>query len=134
MSKKRLRCAGRVLVACVLFSLQVVVLAADENRQYNVRAFSKVESCYALNRAVNSAKEEDDWSALYGFSLYTMGYLTAINRLAHDTYDIGGRKNTKTLMVWLEQYCAENPDDSYDRALHHLIAEIYPHRTAVAPQ
>ena len=120
-------------LSLALWASQSVVQAADMNRQYGVRAYDKVESCYALNRAVNSAKNQDDWAALYGFSLYTMGYLTGISRLAHDTYDIGGRKNTKTLMVWLEQYCRENPDDSFDAALNQLIAEIYPQRTTTAP-
>ncbi|MCB1688523.1 MAG: hypothetical protein KDI33_08560 [Halioglobus sp.] len=129
---KRLLLTGAVYIA--LWAMPAALHAADANQQYNVRAFSKVESCYALNRAVNSAKKEDDWAALYGFSLYTMGYLTGISRLAYDTYDIGGRKNTKTLMVWLEQYCLENPDDSFDTALHRLTAEMYPHRTTVAPQ
>jgi hypothetical protein len=121
------------LLALVLWAGQGAVHAADANRQYNVRAFDKVESCYALNRAVNSAKEHDDWGALYGFSLYTMGYLTGVSRLAFDTYDIGGRTNTKIHMVWLENYCVEHPDDSFDSALNHLIAEIYPNRITQAP-
>lgn len=121
------------LLALVLGACQGTAHAADEDGHYNVRAFDKVESCYALNRAVNSAKEHDDWSALYGFSLYTMGYLTGVSRLAFDTYDIGGRTNTKIHMVWLGNYCVENPDDSFDAALNHLIAEIYPRRVTQAP-
>ena len=69
-------------LALVLSLLPSISQAADADRQYRVRAINKVETCYALNRAVHSAKKEDDWAALYGFSLYTMGYLTAINRLA----------------------------------------------------
>lgn len=124
--------AGYALALLLGFA-QESAHAADENQQYKVRAFDKVASCYALNRAVNSAKQHDDWAALYGFSLYTMGYLTGINRLAFDTYDIGGRKNSKTLMVWLGKYCEQHPDDSFDSALHHLILEIYPDRTVSAP-
>ena len=63
-----------------------------------------------------------------------MGYLTGVSRTAFDTYDIGGRKNTKTLMVWLGQYCLEHPDDSFDSALHQLILEIYPYRATQAPE
>ena len=122
------------LAALLLWAGQSTVQAADDNAQYKVRAFDKVASCYALNRAVHSAKQEDDWGALYGFSLYTMGYVTGINRLAFDTYDIGGRKNSKTLMVWLEKYCKEHPDDSFDSALYQLTAEIYPNRTLQAPE
>lgn len=133
MRKKRAVSVASVVLALAVCAGQNTVQAADEDRQYKVRAFGKVETCYALNRAVHSAKKEDDWGALYGFSLYTMGYLTGINRLAHDTYDIGGRKNSKTLMVWLEKYCLENPEDSFDAALYHLTAEIYPTRATRAP-
>jgi hypothetical protein len=31
-------------------------------------------------------------------------------------------------MVWLERYCAEHPDDSFDYALYRLVAELYPDR------
>lgn len=133
MRKNRAVSAASVVLALAVCAGQNAARAADEGQQYKVRAFAKVETCYALNRAVHSAKNEDDWGALYGFSLYTMGYLTGINRLAHDTYDIGGRKNSKTLMVWLEQYCLENPEDSFDAALYHLTAEIYPTRATRAP-
>lgn len=133
MKKASLKSAVSTLFMLVMLVVNGTLHAADGNRQYNVRAFDKVESCYALNRAVDSAKKEDDWAALYGFSLYTMGYLTGISRAAFDTYDIGGRKNTKTLMVWLEKYCVEHPSDSFDSALNHLIAEIYPNRSTQGP-
>jgi hypothetical protein len=108
--------------------------AADKDRRYRVQAIDVVESCEALNTAVAKAKHEDDWGALYGFSLYTMGYLTGINRLAFDTYDIAGRKNVKTLMVWLKRHCAAHPDDSFDYALYQLVATIYPDRVQSAPK
>ena len=133
MSKASSKLIVGYLLVSVLWAGQGAVHAADENGQYNVRAFDKVESCYALNRAVNSAKKHDDWAALYGFSLYTMGYLTGVSRLAFDTYDIGGRTNTKIHMVWLGNYCVEHPDDSFDSALNQLIAEIYPRRVIQAP-
>ncbi len=94
---------------------------------------SAVESCAGLNGALSKAKDQDNWGTLYEFSLYTMGYLTAINRLAPNTYDIAGKKNTKTIMVWLEKYCKEHPEDSFDTALYRLTAELYPHRTVPAP-
>ncbi len=62
-----------------------------------------------------------------------MGYMTGINRLAFDTYDLGGKKNSKNLMVWLEKYCARNPDDSFDRALYFLTLELFPNRLSAKP-
>lgn len=123
---------GKLLVISVCLAF-TSVHAADTDRQYQVQAIAAVENCVKLNAAVVSAKNDDDWGPLYGFSLYTMGYLTAINRLAEDTYDIAGNKNAKTLLVWLEQYCAENPSETFDGALYRLIAELYPQRRTVGP-
>jgi len=122
--------------ACLLALLGVHGIAhgADAGQQYRVRATNKVDSCAAMNRAVAAAKKEDDWRALYGFSLYTMGYLSALNRLAFDTYDIAGKANSKTVLVWLQNYCAEHPDDSFDTALVKMSAEFYPNRYAAKPQ
>ncbi len=121
-----------VTLAVVLSVLCSSAHAADNDRQYQVQAIEAVESCEALNAAVVKANRDDDWGALYGFSLYTMGYLTGINRLAFDTYDIAGRKNVKILMVWLQKYCAEHPKNSFDYALYQLVAELYPHRIQAA--
>ena len=129
---------GRYCRACLLPVISCVSIAAgfaaDSQQQYGVRAIDAVDSCAGLNTALTKAKNKDDWGDLYGFSLYTMGYLTGINRLAPDTYDIAGKKNSKTLMVWLETYCAEHPNDSFDHALYRLTAELYPHRTHASPR
>jgi hypothetical protein len=122
-----------VLLSAMLNVTWTPVFAADSDKHYQVRAIDAVESCAGLNGALGKAKDEDNWGTLYGYSLYTMGYMTGINRLASNTYDIAGKKNTKTLMVWLEKYCAEHPDDSFDNALYRLTAELYPHRTTAAP-
>jgi hypothetical protein len=123
-----------ILAGLALYHAAAVGYAADADNRYRVRAIDAVKTCYTLTRAVKRAKEEDDWGALYGFSLYTMGYLTAISRLAFDTYDIGGKQNSKTQMVWLEKYCAEHPDDTFDAALYRLTTELYPDRSTVAPR
>jgi hypothetical protein len=131
---KAISSAAGISLALILSSAFSLSFAADSERQYQVRSIDKVESCGGLNGALAKAKNEDDWGELYGFSLYTMGYLTGINRLASDTYDIAGSKNTKTLMVWLEKYCKEHPEDSFDDALYSLIAELYPNRITAAPE
>ncbi|MEZ5501406.1 MAG: hypothetical protein R3E50_01665 [Halioglobus sp.] len=124
--------AARGILAVVTLLVINHAFAADANRAYRVRAIDAVATCAALNHAKAKVKQQDDWGDLYGFSLYTQGYLTAINRMAYDTYDIAGRKNTKTVMVWLEGYCKEHPEDSFDLALSRMVAEIYPQRRTVA--
>lgn len=122
------------LAVLALCHLPLASHAADESNQYRVRATNKVESCAALTRAVAAAKQEDDWRALYGFSLYMMGYMSALNRMAYDTYDIAGKANSKTVLVWLQNYCAEHPDDSFDTALVKMSAEFYANRHTSKPQ
>lgn len=107
--------------------------AADGDKAYRVLSINTVETCSDLNTAVEIAGEEDDWRLLYTFSLYTMGYLTGVNRLAFDTYDIAGGKNVKTHMVWLQRYCAENPKVAFSEALHQLVIKLYPRRLTAEP-
>lgn len=124
----------RLLAALMLTSLIIPALASDSQKDFRVKAIDAVESCRGLNKALAKAKKQDDWGDLYGFSLYTMGYLTAVNRFATNTYDIAGKKNTKTLMLWLEKYCAEHPDDKFNHALYQLTVELYPDRAVAAPE
>ncbi|HEY6132154.1 MAG TPA: hypothetical protein VIV27_09050 [Halioglobus sp.] len=124
----------RILLILIGSVSLIPVFAADKDRKYHVRVIDAVGSCERLNSALAKAKTEDDWGALYGFSLYTMGYITGINRTATNTYDIAGKKNSKTLMVWLQQYCDEHPQDSFDYALYRLTVELYPDRITLAPE
>lgn len=133
MGGKNLTINFTVLLVLLWSVLCSVAYAADEDRAYRVLAINTVETCSDLNTAVEIANEEDDWRLLYTFSLYTMGYLTAINRLAYDTYDIAGGKNVKTHMVWLQRYCAENPRVNFSEALHQMVIKLYPRRLTAEP-
>ena len=120
--------AVTILIVCL--SLVQVSHGADANGNYRVMTTDLVKSCAALNAAVTLAQVEDSWAPLHGFSLYTMGYLTAVNRLAFDTYDLAAGKNPKNLLLWLERYCEAHPGKSTDEALHELVKELYPTRRA----
>ena len=107
--------------------------AADAEKAYRVLTINSLQTCSDLNAAVAAADDEDDWGRLYTFSVYTMGYLTGINRLAFDTYDIVAGENVKTHMVWLQKYCVENPRHSFELALYRLVASLYPMRATAKP-
>jgi hypothetical protein len=124
----------RIILIMAVSLICSPVLSADKDGQYLVSATHEVVSCRGLNSALAKAKSADSWTTLYAYSLYTMGYISGINRLAHDTYDIAGHKNAKTLLVWLERYCAENPADSFDQALFRLTLELFPNRTIAKPE
>lgn len=123
----------RLVLVLVCSVLSSTLWAADDDKAYHVLSINTVETCSDLNTAVEIASDEDDWRLLYTFSLYTMGYLTAVNRLAFDTYDIAGGKNVKTHMVWLQRYCAEHPRADFSEALHQLVIKLYPRRLTAEP-
>ena len=82
--------------------------AADGDRAYRVLAINTVETCSDLNTAVAIANDDDDWRLLYTFSLYTMGYLTGVNRLA------------LAQRLWESGQCAYAEPDRWLRpVLHH---------------
>ena len=116
---------------CPVLSLPSV--AADAGQNYRVLSTDLVDSCAAMNAAVMLAQEDDNWSPLFAFSMYTMGYVTAVNRFAFDAYDVAGGKNPKNLLLWLERYCEEHPGKSFDEALTQMVAELYPSRRVGAP-
>ncbi len=123
----------RFLMVVLLSVVIAPAFASDARKKFQVKSIDAIASCRGLNKALAKAKQQDDWGDLYGFSLYTIGYLTAVNRLAANTYDIAGKKNSKTIMVWLEKYCAAHPDDGFDDALYQLTVELYPNRSVAAP-
>ena len=125
---RRIYIGVSTLMLCL--SLVKVSHGADVNGNYRVMTTDLVQSCAALNAAANLAQVEDSWGPLYGFSLYTMGYITAVNRLAFDTYDLAAGKNPKNLLLWLERYCDAHPGKTFDEALHELVKELYPKRFA----
>lgn len=121
---------------CLLLVLMLAldnVIAADADRQYRVHAVAKVTGCAGLNEAAAKAHNDNDWGDFYGYSLYTMGYLSAVNRMAPDTHDIAGGMNNKNIMRWLRRHCAAHPEESFDRALVLLTWELYPQRSRVVP-
>src|SRR5215813_661561 len=45
------------------------------------------------------------------------GYLTAVNKLTKDTVDMRGTTDIDGMLGWLEQYCIENRQYSFSRAV-----------------
>jgi len=62
------------------------------------------------------------------------GYLTAVNKLTKDTVDIRGRTDIDGMLWSLEQYCIENRQHSFRRAVEALVKELSPQRMTHMPQ
>lgn len=57
------------------------------------------------------------------FRDYAMGYLTAYNLLAEDTYSVTADEPLKTIMAELVLHCEDNQLDSFDRALKMVVEQ-----------
>jgi hypothetical protein len=62
------------------------------------------------------------------------GYLTAMNKLTKDTVDIRGTTDIEGMLWLLEQYCIQNRQHSFSRAVEALVKNLYPQRMTHMPQ
>jgi len=56
------------------------------------------------------------------------GYLTAINQVQDDTYNIVGESDFQGAMVWLDSYCKKHPNNTITMAIANMTAVLYPRR------
>lgn len=117
-AKHRLSLVG---LAALLLTTSWPVVAADGAGNYAIWG-SGGRSCHQFRRSAGDA------AARESFRNYLMGYLTAYNTVAEDTYNALGDMNLETALDWLTDYCAANQMDSYDRAVTSLVIERHPER------
>ncbi len=70
-----------------------------------------------------------DSAARQPFRDYLMGYLTAYNAVAAETYNALGDLNLEQALGWLSEYCDSNKIDSFDRAVTQLILAHFDERS-----
>ena len=56
------------------------------------------------------------------------GYITALNWQTPDTYQMLGKSDFKSTVLWLENYCHEHPSNDMSRAMRALTIKLYPDR------
>lgn len=116
-----LRLAG--IVACCA---SAVVPAADGQGNYAIWGAGG-RSCNQFAQALPDA------ARVATFRDYLMGYLTAVNTLAPETYDALGGESLETSMTWLGQYCDEHKMDSFERAVGKLLLARHDQRLQAPP-
>lgn len=94
-------------LVCLLLSAPAAP-AADRDGNYAVWG-SGGKSCHTFN-----TRDEAGDAA---YREYIMGYLTAYNALANETYSISGDLGLDGVMDWIRNYCEEKPMHSFDQAL-----------------
>jgi len=63
-----------------------------------------------------------------------MGYITSYNLSTPATFDIVAKTNLKFTILWLDNYCKQNPTKSFPQAVASLMTELYPTRQKERPK
>lgn len=115
----------KVLSFIMLFFASFSVLAADSNGNYAIWGAGN-KSCHSYNLA-RAAKDDNK------FRDYTMGYLTAYNQHAEETYSISRDMNLEQVLSWMDELCELKPIISFDEALVSFITEHHEQRMKFPP-
>ena len=124
----------RTIFVLAMFFLPASVNAADIDGNYRASVSeAKIRSCgqYVTARdemrrgAHRKINTHIDW---------IFGYLTAYNRQTPDTWDIQGQIDLLGMLLWLENYCKQNPLVNFTRAMESLMDELHPKRIHKAPK
>jgi hypothetical protein len=118
--------SGQFLLCVAACLTSCAVSAADARGNYAIWGAGG-RSC---NQFVQSRQEV---AKLAPFRDYLMGYLTAFNTLATDTYDAVGGETLETTQSWLDEYCQQHKMDSFEHALGQLLLARHDQRLRVPP-
>ena len=114
--------------------LPATVNASDIDQRYSVSyAEGKMGSCgqYVTARDEGRRGEYRDHNLHF---TWILGYITAYNYQAPDTYDVRGQTDTSGILLWLENYCKQTPLTDFAVAMELLTDELYPNRIRKAPK
>ena len=111
-------------------------LASDVNGKYRNFIPKGFDSCSEFVSAIEDC-DQNHCAKLSLYKVWSAGYLTSYNILTPNTYDIsGGREADSTdrsTIIWLDNFCEQNPLKTYTEALKSLTIELYPTRIKTAP-
>lgn len=122
-----------VILAMSLF-LPATVNAGDIDDRYYVFVFKgQLGSCGQYVAARNEGRRGEYRKQNIHVS-WIAGYLTAYNRQTPDTYDIRGQTDMSAMLLWLENYCKQNPLTAFAQTVERLTDELHPKRIRKAPE
>jgi hypothetical protein len=117
----------RTQLACAAvlgwFSLTDAALAADNGRFWNFNDTSCGQ--FIDDRKTNMDAPDRLWLA---------GWLSAYNALMPHTFNILGSDDLAGAMLWIENWCRQNPLKGMPEAAWALTMALYPTRQTVAPK
>ena len=102
---------------------------ADAERNY--RVYGGLGSCNMYLNVMFGKSGVNNDKQLY--IKWIEGYLTAINLRTSDTYDILGKSDIDSALLWIKNYCNDNQRRSLSYAIDALVDELYPKRITKEP-
>ncbi len=113
----------------LLASLGVIAnaTARDIDGQYAVFGIG-AEDCATYLVATEQGDSAGEW-----YRHWLLGYFSAVNNAAANTYNILGDKGLMDILSWLEGYCAANPTTSFSTAVAEMVSLLYADRQNMAP-
>ena len=111
------------LAAALTLTLPLPALASDADGQFAVDGIGRA-ACSDLIAAV----ETEDLPALNAFGSWTSGFLSATNALSDQTFDVTPWQTEALILTQLRNFCAQNPDTLFVRAVGRLVQSLAPAR------
>ncbi|MBI5618117.1 MAG: hypothetical protein HY943_17675 [Gammaproteobacteria bacterium] len=112
----------RIRAALLLATLTAPLLggcppapAADKDGNYAVWGLGQ-SSCNQFLRTGTAPGMSDQYAS------FVMGFLTAFNALAPETYQATGNNGLQDNLDWLKTYCEAHRTDGFERAIVNLLA------------
>ena len=111
----------RTLLVVLLLSATGWARASDAENSYLVLG---TKTCFQFVDERKFAPDVQDRLT----EMWIAGYVSAVNKLTPDTFNILGKTNMKSLIISLENYCRGNPFAESSTGLREMIDELYPQR------
>ena len=115
----------RIYSIIFLLFYVTVGVAADKKGNYAIWGVGN-KSCHSYNLA-RAANEDNKYKD------YIMGYFTAYNHTAVDTYSISSDMKMDEILTWIDDQCGMKPIISFEDILTTFILDNYETRLKTSP-
>ncbi|MCY4282940.1 MAG: hypothetical protein OXD47_11915 [Gammaproteobacteria bacterium] len=115
----------RIIFCALIVGLWLPVQAMDKSGNYAIWGEGQ-KSCYRyLKERTTDGKDP--------YRTYIMGYLTAYNAIAPDTYSISSNLSLDEIMVWIDDYCDANQMSGLEQSLLEFVGNHHEKRYQQPP-
>lgn len=122
LGSKNLKAAGKLVSILAALTFSSAIHAADDAENFAVKG-AGLASCSAYIEARRS-----NAPAFYQFGGWINGYLTALNQLKPETYDLAPWQSSDLLAGVILRNCRENPEKRFINTVAAMVASLHAQR------